>query len=78
MGALENLSFHDFWICGTPGSPYLWIRVYRTSLKKLRQIKDYFKQYSFAHLEFGNMRFAEFDNSGILEIRKLQFNDFEG
>ena len=25
MGATENFDFHDFWIFGTPGNPYLWI-----------------------------------------------------
>ena len=32
MGETENIDFHEFWIFGTRGNPYLWIRIYQITL----------------------------------------------
>ena len=64
--------FHDFWICGTPGSPYLWIWIYQITQKNLRN-PNYFWKYSFWNVPSGTLKSLKFGSLKILEFQMFVF-----
>ena len=58
MGEPGNIDFHDFWIFGIPGNPYLWIRIYQILPENLRKFKMHTNM-------LGNLEFGIFRSGGL-------------